>query len=194
MTDAPAYPSVFTRLIDPIIGKEGGYTNDPDDSGGETIWGITIADARAFGYQGAMRDMSRDQAVAIYWQRYWLQPAFDRLALIDTPIAGKLLDIGINCGPTVGGKFLQRALNVLNNRGAIYGGVTVDGAVGAISRAALTAFIGARGNDGRKVLLGMIVAQQSVKYIEIAEANPKDESFEYGWQINRAVGIAFVPA
>jgi hypothetical protein len=30
-------------LIDGVIGREGGYSNNPNDSGGETMWGVTIA-------------------------------------------------------------------------------------------------------------------------------------------------------
>ena len=33
-----------------IFGGEGGYVNDPNDPGGETNWGCTVAVARANGY------------------------------------------------------------------------------------------------------------------------------------------------
>ena len=36
---------------------EGGYSNDPQDPGGETMYGITARLARAYGYTGAMRDL-----------------------------------------------------------------------------------------------------------------------------------------
>ena len=39
-----------TKIINEIIGVEGGYVNDPSDSGGETNFGITVAVARQFGY------------------------------------------------------------------------------------------------------------------------------------------------
>ncbi|WP_276208425.1 putative peptidoglycan-binding domain-containing protein [Burkholderia sp. Nafp2/4-1b] len=38
------------------------------------------------------------------------------------------------------------------------------------------------------MLLGMIAAQQSVYYLELAERRPANETFEYGWQLNRALG------
>ncbi|WP_244103932.1 putative peptidoglycan-binding domain-containing protein [Burkholderia gladioli] len=56
--------------------------------------------------------------------------------------------------------------------------------------AALQAFYAARGDAGRGVLLSMVIAQQSVRYIELAEQNPSQEMFEYGWQLNRAFGSA----
>lgn len=52
-------------VIDGILSIEGGYSNNPDDRGGETNWGITKATARANGYQGEMKALSREEAYAI---------------------------------------------------------------------------------------------------------------------------------
>ena len=41
------------RIINEIIRVEGGYVNNPSDSGGGTNFGITVAVARQFGYSGA---------------------------------------------------------------------------------------------------------------------------------------------
>lgn len=179
-----------TDYIDKVIGREGGYSNNPADKGGETMWGITAATARAFGYSGPMAQMTRDTAIAIYRARYWTQPRFDQVQTLDGDIAEKLLDIGVNMGPSTGVKFLQRALNVLNQQGRAFPDISVDGGIGAMTLAAMKSFIDQRGNDGRRVLLGMIASQQSVRYVEIAEANPSQEAFEYGWQLNRALGVA----
>jgi hypothetical protein len=54
---------------------------------------------------------------------------------------------------------------------------------------ALKAFLAARGKTGETVLVRMLNAQQSVRYIELAEANASQESFEYGWQLNRVGGL-----
>lgn len=179
-----------TDYIDKVIGREGGYSNNPADKGGETMWGITAAAARAFGYTGPMAQMTRDTAIAIYRARYWSQPKLDQVQALDGDIAEKLLDVGVNMGPATGVQFLQRALNVLNNQGKAFPDIAVDGGIGAMTLAALQSFIAQRGNDGRRVLLGMIASQQSVRYVEIAEKNPSQETFEYGWQLNRALGVA----
>ncbi len=181
------YPAVFLNLIGNEIGKEGAYSNDPGDAGGETMWGITKNTAVAFGYTGDMKSMSRDIAVLIYWQRYWIQPGFDLVSAIDMPIATKLLGIGINAGPATGVEFLQKALNVNSNQGTLYPKIGEDGGCGALTRQALKNFIDKRGADGRKVLLFMIIAQQGAFYIADAKARPTDEAFEWGWQLNRAM-------
>ena len=178
----------FITAIDGVIGREGSYSNDPTDRGGETMWGITSATAHTAGYTGPMAEMPRDTAVAIYRQRYWTGPGLDRLAAIDLSLAVRLLDIGVNMGPPVGIGFLQRALNALNRGGADYPDIAADGVLGSATLGAVQALFARRGDDGRRVLLGMITAQQSVHYLEIVERNPSQEAFEFGWQLNRALG------
>ena len=52
-------------IFNTILGKEGGYVDHPNDKGGPTNWGITQATARAHGYTGDMRNLTREQALAI---------------------------------------------------------------------------------------------------------------------------------
>lgn len=175
--------------ITTLIQREGGYTNHPDDKGGETNFGITVAVARAFGYTGPMASMTQQVARDIYAQRYWHQPRFDDIDMVSDLVAEELLDTGVNMGTGTAGKFLQRALNALNQDDKMYPNVTVDGAVGNMTIAALKAFLATRGKAGETVLVRMLNAQQSVRYIELAEANVSQESFEYGWQFNRVGGL-----
>ncbi|MCX7381056.1 MAG: hypothetical protein NT133_06475 [Alphaproteobacteria bacterium] len=178
----------FITAIDGVIGREGRYSNDPADRGGETMWGITSSTARAAGYAGPMAEMPRETAVAIYRQRYWTGPGLDRLSAIDQSLAVRLLDIGVNMGPPVGISFLQRALSALNRGGADYPDIVADGVLGTATLGAVQALLARRGDDGSRVLLGMTSAQQSVHYLEIAERNPTQEAFEFGWQLNRVLG------
>ncbi|MGC3025779.1 glycoside hydrolase family 108 protein [Burkholderia sp. DN3021] len=182
--------------IEALIGCEGGFSDDPNDRGNwylgkceGTMWGVTAAQARTSGYTGPMQALPRAMAVAIYEARYWRGPRFDELEAISSRLAEKLFDIGVNAGPVTGVKFLQRALNVLNQNEKTFPDISTDGRVGPMTIAALKAFLQVRGAEGHGVLLGMIAAQQSVFYIELAERRPENETFEYGWQLNRALGV-----
>jgi lysozyme family protein len=134
-----------------------------------------------------MRNMTREQARQIYFSRYWLQPRLDQINEACPEIAAKLFDIGVNQGPATGVKYLQRALNVLNEGAQDYPNLAVDGGVGQLTLYALHQFLAKRGNEGERVLLNMIRAQQTVSYIEIAERDPTQEMFELGWQAARAL-------
>lgn len=184
----------FLAFIQPVIALlEGGgtLTNNPDDAGGPTIWGITEATAREEGYTGAMADMTEAQAVAIYRTRFWTKPGFDQIYSILPELALYLLETGINLGPKVPSGFLQRALNVMNNQSTLYANVTVDGRAGALTRAALVGYRTARpvSQSGDLVLMGVMRSLAVVDYMQIAEANPTQETFEYGWVRDRALGL-----
>lgn len=124
--------SNFNRAFEELIGTEGGYSNHPRDPGKETMWGITIAVARANGYHGAMRDMPIETAKAIYAKNYW-QPNYDKLPY---SLAFQVFDGAVNSGEEQAARWLQDAC-----------GVKVDGDFGPISLAAALA------SDSRALVL-----------------------------------------
>lgn len=182
--------STVQQIIDGIIEREGGgkYTFDPNDSGGPTRWGITERTARAHGYAGDMRDFPRASAVRLYLALYWSAPGFSTVHLHHPELAVRLADFGVLAGPGTPSKQLQRCLNVLNRGGKDYKDVPVDGKIGLATIGALNAFLRLRGADGCLVILGMVAAMQSVYLLELAERRPKDEEYQFGWQLNRAIG------
>lgn len=175
-------------LEEHLRGHEGGYSNDPKDAGGETNHGITVAVARAFGYAGPMRAMTWTDAKAIYEARYWRQPGYHWIADISAPVALALADIGINQGPAAAGTLLQRLLNVMNDGATRYPDVTEDGALGAMSRASLTAFLKHRGREGEQILIRGLTALRFARYVDLAERRPTDERFMYGWARRALLG------
>jgi lysozyme family protein len=106
----------FEEQVEQVIGLEGRYSNDPNDPGGETIWGITISVARSNGYTGSMRDMPRDVAIAIYRSEYWNGCSCDQMP---AKLADMVFKQSVNEGVTKVKRMLQQAL-----------GVTVDGNIG----------------------------------------------------------------
>ena len=85
----------ISQIIDDVIAAEGGYVNDPADAGGETMYGITAAVARANGYSGPMSALPRSLAVQIYSTRYVFEPKFDRVGEVAGGI-GRVLGVGRN--------------------------------------------------------------------------------------------------
>ena len=175
------------QIIDGIIVREGGYSDRAEDRGGRTNWGITEAVARANGYTGDMRDMPQSVARAIYKHRYWLEPGFGKVALINPAVAEELADTGVNMGQATAIRFLQRFLNAMNQRGKLYPDIRVDGELGPVSLNALSAYLRQRGRDGLTVLLSALNCLQGNRYIEIAEHDPTQEANCYGWLRERVV-------
>lgn len=172
-------------LIDAVIDREGGYVNHSADRGGATRYGITEAVARANGYAGDMRHFARPAAAAIYRRLYWQRPAFDRIAQHAPRLAAELFDTGVNMGPEVAARFLQRALNALNRGARDYPDLACDGRVGAQTLDALAGFLATRGAAAETVLLRAVEALQGERYLTLAERRPANEAFLYGWLAQR---------
>lgn len=99
-----------------LLGNEGGYSNNPVDPGGETMYGVTFRVARAYGYTGAMKDLPWQTAMDIYAKNYWAPIKADQLP--DT-LRFHVFDAAVNSGPGQAVKWLQRAA-----------GITQDGLIG----------------------------------------------------------------
>ncbi len=170
------------RVINKIIEVEGGYVNDPADSGGETNYGITVSVARAYGYTGAMISLPRQTAFDIYADRYWGAVCGDQLEVLSERICEEVVDTSVNTGPGRAGKFLQRSLNVLNNRTKLYPDLKVDGQIGRNTLTALKLYLKYRDESALYKALNSL---QGAFYITLAERREKDERFVYGWFMNR---------
>jgi lysozyme family protein len=174
------------ELIDELIEREGEFVSHPADRGGPTRYGITEAVARAHGYAGAMNQLPRDEAAAIYRRLYWLRPRFDQVAERAPRVAAELFDTGANMGPAVAATFLQRALTALNRGGKDFPDLVPDGRIGPATLTALDSFLEARGNrGGETVMLRALEALQGERYLRLAEKRPANEAFLYGWLANR---------
>ncbi len=93
----------FPKCFDLLIGNERGFTVD---NGGPTMWGVTQAVARAFGYQGDMKLLPKQTAMEIAKAKYWMPFHCDLFA---APIAFQLFDAAYNGGRPV--QWLQTIAN-----------------------------------------------------------------------------------
>jgi len=175
----------FDTAFHHIVLVEGGYGHHPSDPGGATKYGITEAVARANGYDGAMQDLSLQDAKAIYRKSYWAKMWLDEVAVHSDAVADRLFDIGVNTGTGQAIKWLQRALNAMNRQEQLYPDVEVDGGNGPNTLAALRQYLAHRGTDGETVLLRALNAQLGNHYLSIAKATPALEAFVFGWFLNR---------
>jgi lysozyme family protein len=173
------------KLIDDVIGREGGYSNHPADRGGATRWGITEAVARAHGYRGDMRSFPLEEAVALYKRIYWTRPGFDRIGALAPDVAAELFDTGVNMGPGVAVSFLHRALNALNRGASDYADIIPGVRIDDATVDALAAYLRKRSPHGEVVLMKALEALQGERYLDLAERRPANEAFLYGWLANR---------
>lgn len=176
MTDA------FNASFDRTNGKEGGYSNNPNDAGGETMWGITARVARANGYAGPMIELSLEEARRIAKIEYWDKLNLDRVALISYPVAEEMYDTRFNTGKC----FLQRCLNTFNRQQKLYPDIKDDGQIGPATLAVLASYMLKRGKNAELVLMKALNCLQGAYYFDISdEGREVNEEFVYGWLDNR---------
>lgn len=107
-----ASEATFYTAVAFALDREGGYSNDPHDPGGETAFGI---DKRS--HPGVdIKALTREDAIAIYRRVYWAATKADQLP---AGLAILYFDACVNQGAGAAAHMLQLAL-----------GVTADGVVG----------------------------------------------------------------
>ena len=96
------FDSAFTALL----GNEGGYSNNPVDPGGETMYGITKRVALKHGYTGDMRALPLELAKSIAKAEYWDPIKGDQLP---APLDFQVFDAAYNSGAARASEWLQKA-------------------------------------------------------------------------------------
>jgi len=169
-------------------GHEGGYANNQNDRGGETYKGI----ARKFfpawkgwtvidGYKSHTNfpailehDANLQQEIRNFFkENFWDELSLD--ATKDQAVATELYDTGVNCGTGTAAIFLQRVLNVTNRNAKDYQDLRVDGKIGPTTISILN------NHKNPKQVLKLLNCLQGVKYIDICEHNPSQETFMNSW-------------
>lgn len=180
----------ISAIIDGTLAKETGkFTNNPDDAGGPTKWGVTqaeLADFRGRPVSAAeVESLTQSDAWSVLYAKFVRVPKFDLVSKLSMPIAAKLIDAGVVCGPPTVSMWLQRCLNAFSLRGTKYPIGKVDGAVGSVTLAALGSFLTWRGKEGEGVLLEALRDLEGEHFIEVEEKHQNDADFVYGWIAQR---------
>jgi lysozyme family protein len=97
--------------------REGGYSNDPNDPGGETNHGIS---KRSYP-ELDIKNLLWEDAVKLYERDFWLAP---KISYLPDPLQFSVFDFAINSGPTTAIGYLQRMLKVADD--GILGPITLE--------------------------------------------------------------------
>lgn len=100
----------FDDAFDLLLGSEGDYSNNSQDPGGETRWGITRRVALKNGYTGDMHTLPAAFAKVIYKRDYW-----DKVRASELPdvLRYAVFDGAVNSGTQMAIIWLQSALHIV---------------------------------------------------------------------------------
>lgn len=178
-------------ILAAVVNVEGGYVDHPDDPGGKTNHGITERTARACGYTGDMRDLSKDQALSCYNRLYVDRPGFSPVVAVSRAVGEEAIDTGVNVGPSLPSRWFQESLNHLNRRGRDYADIAVDGDIGPATMRAYERLQQVRGKaKACQLVVKLMDAKQAGHYMRLARNNSKFETFMPGWTDHRLWNVA----
>lgn len=161
------------QLAEEIVAREGGFVNDPDDPGGPTKYGVTLATLRGVGLDvngdgridvADVAALSQAQAVSLFVDRYFHRPHLD---LLPEPLQPPVFDMYVNAG-ALAVKILQR---LLQRRGAA---ILDDGVIGPRTLAAVRQ---AAERHGAEALALAYSRARRDYYYALAEARPTSRKY-----------------
>lgn len=103
----------FKRSLELVLRFEGGYVNNPNDPGGATNKGVTLATFRRFvkpaGTIADLKKLTDDQAGVVYRRQYW-----DAVVGAELPdgVDYAVFDLAVNSGVGRAARFLQAIVGV----------------------------------------------------------------------------------
>jgi lysozyme family protein len=180
---------------------EGGYANNPTDSGGETYRGLArnfhpawagwpIIDA-AKTKPGFPRSLEANPLVQSLVADFYRVEYWDRIRaaeICSQVIANELFDASVNHGLTPAVKLLQQAMYYLTS--PPFEILTIDGVIGPVTLSAVNRWL-TNSAIAHKVaansLLSMMIVLRAVLYVRIVYDKPGQRVFFEGW-IRRILG------
>ncbi len=117
------------EIAEEIVAREGGFVDDPDDPGGATKYGVTIATLRRLGLDLTgdgrvdvedVKRLGRDQARDIFIEHYYYRPGINKLPEAIRP---SVFDMYVNAGANA----IRILQGLLRKMGWM---VAVDGVIG----------------------------------------------------------------
>ena len=170
-------PSNVERILKKIIANEGGFQNDPDDTGNYagdelvgTNWGITpqaLATFRGVPVEDItmddMMNLTENEAMDIYAQDYFYKPGYDKIE--NDYLQENVVDMAVNAGAPRVTKLLQRLA-----------GATEDGVLGPNTLKAV---------NEKNVNTNDYSTARKQYYLDIVLDDPVKAKYLLGWT-NRA--------
>lgn len=121
---------VFNKAVQVVLNDEGRdkITDDPQDPGGRTKWGISQRLLTAIQPTKKVDELTEADAIAIYHEHFWKEYKLDTLEEINDVLTSKIFNFCVTAGPDPAFRCLQRAMR------ACLVDVKEDGVMGPITR------------------------------------------------------------
>ncbi len=166
--------ALFSQSLNSVLKHEGGFVNDPEDRGGATNMGITLATLADWRRKTVtaedVKALTKTEAAGIYKARYWDRMSLDLLR--SQPLAEAVMDFGVNAGVKTAGKALQQSLNWVRGAEAL----AKDGVIGPQTLREVNLA------PDRELALKFFEVRARF-YVNISRRRPLNRKFLYAWMV-----------
>jgi lysozyme family protein len=150
----------FLPAVQYMLVNEGGFSDNPNDPGGATNFGILQRDMPGVN----IRAITRDQAMSFYQSNYWNKAPYTDIN--SQEVATKLFDMHVNLGLGAAVTIAQHALG--------FQSTDVDGNMGPMTVNAINAATPAP-------FLAAMINLITTHYKLLESRNPRLMAFDKGW-------------
>ena len=181
-------------IIKSTISIEGGYVNDPNDRGGETIFGISRnnfpnwegwARVDQFAHKNTEIGISRLESCADIMSMaidFYLNEFFkpNKLHMLDKELGKVLFDIGVNQGLKTSAKHLQKTINLIIGSEIL----VIDGIIGEETMKKLNLVYDLhldKYGDASEIMIQWIKFFQMERYKKIIDNDKSQKKYLIGW-------------
>lgn len=158
----------FDLAVENLLKFEGDYSDNPNDSGGATKFGVSLKWYRSTVDSQAtvetIKHLTKTRAIELYQDYFW---RYD--AILDQAVAEKIFNMAVNMGSGTAHRIIQQAAEYVSNKF-----LSLDGVLGPKSIAAIN-------SCDPDALLSELRARMVVRYAEIVLQNPSQKIFLLGW-------------
>lgn len=156
------------RALNYLLEEEGGWSDNKNDHGGKTMYGVTQGTYDQWRRQKkrpaqSVRLITKDEARELYEEMYWRTSGCH---LLPWPISYITFDGAVNSGPARSLKWSQAGL-----------GVSADGKIGPATVRAAVASV--ESGDAQKILA--VVDQRLQFLVSLVKRSPDQTTFLLGW-------------
>jgi len=167
----------FKNILERVLRSEGGYSNHPNDRGGETYKGISrvfhpswngwvIIDAHE--NKNNIKNAILNEAVEVFYlENFWSKIQGDNIT--SEAVAYELFDTSVNMGIKTAVKLIQTVV-----------GANADGIIGVNTLAAIN-------TTNERLLVAEFKLAKIARYAYLVKKRPQNKVFLLGW-VNRVMG------
>lgn len=188
MPTTRAFERAYLRLKE----IEGGLSDHPSDSGGETAYGWTYDTAKDAGWKGTktkfLKEFTIKDSKNLLQEYYWERLKLQEIAVYCENVSFQILDFAFHAGEGKSIKAFQTGLNLFNRRQKDYKDIKVDGIIGDKTIEAYFGLVKTRNQEkSGKLLTAFITVEHGHHLNTISEKWEKNEDFMVGWYLKRII-------